>query len=176
MEIKNEKFDLKRAKKILNFLAGDQQPFAPITGQIKNIDPDPGLEPHKEPAPARWLYFFVNQFTYIENIKLKSLVEVKSESEVSALLKKYKTAEEMKVTAVFLSDAKQILPEALKSYPDLKIITVMDAVALSNQVYAATLVRIDPKKLSNSELVAFMKMSLSKKVDVFMKQVEKGNK
>jgi len=67
--MKNEKFDLNKAKEILNFLAGGSQSFAPRTGlEIKS-----------------YLFFFKRKYHLIESGKYRKL----SESEVRLTLETY---------------------------------------------------------------------------------------
>ena len=167
MEIKNENFNLVHAKRILDRLKDiEANPF-----KIRSSIEEPEFTPHVEPDPPRWLYWFVNQYTFIENEHLKSKVNILTDSEVTVLLKKYKTSEEMPIVVAYLPEVNQVLPEALKSRNDVKLITVADGPALSNLIYSITLVRIDSTKLFNAELLAFMKLPLVDKAKSFMNMV-----
>jgi len=64
-----ETIDFKRVKRMTSILSGDKS---------VNLEPIPGLEPHEEKNPPRWLYFFNARYLYIENIKKMPLTEFKT--------------------------------------------------------------------------------------------------
>jgi hypothetical protein len=149
-----ETIDDKKVKQITSILSGDKS---------VNLEPIPGLEPHVEPTPPRWLYFFNARYLYIENIHLKPLTEFKTDSEAEALLKKYPTKEEMMVTAAFLPDQEKTLPDLLKNHSDVRVLTVSDSATLANHIYMTSLVPIDPKTLDKTKF-----LTLGKRVSDFI--------
>jgi hypothetical protein len=131
-----------------------------LSGKTVDIQSDPGTEPHVEPNPPRWLYFFNARYLYIENIHLKPLSEFKTDSEVSTLLKQYPTKDDMTVTAAFLPDQEKTLPDLLKNHPDVRVLTVSDSATLANHIYMTTLVPIDPKTLDKTNFLTLGKRAM----------------
>jgi len=136
------------------------------------IQQDPGLEPTEKKKPGRWIYYFNQKYTYIEGPELI----LKTDAEVSKLLKDYPTKEEMAITAAYLTGIEPILPSSLKNHPDVKIIDVGSAADLANRIYMETNVPVDSTKLSDAKYEAWLKLPLNKKIEIFNKGIEQEKK
>jgi hypothetical protein len=152
-----------------------------LSGKVVNTQSDPGLEPHEEKTPPRWLYAFNSKFLYLENVHLKPLSEFKTETETGKLLKDYPTAEEMLVIAAFFPDQEKTLPDLLKNHPDVRILTVSDSATLANHIYMTTLVPIDPKTLDKTNFLTLGKRAMDfisdrKKTDEIVSRLRENSR